>query len=194
MHTQHFGFSSIQLWRSRDFCISRIKYAERWLVTTLERTKFCSYCVGLTLSPTRRRGLVVSISACHSCDVPSILRSAAFFCLPFFLRGLVPPRPQIRLQTPALNVFSVAEGLALLRYQWWCLDRVRGLYFKSAIKCRGQPRKIAEILEIWRMANTSLATEPLRRYSNSPKIWRVARMEVVLQIPYPERSGKLRGG
>ena len=29
------------------------------------------------------------------------------------------------------------------------IDSVRGSCFKSAIECREQPRKIAEILEIW---------------------------------------------
>jgi len=56
----------------------------------------------------------------------------------FFLRGLV---TKVRLRTPVSNVFSVAEWLELLRYQWWCLDSVRGSWFKSAIKCRAQPQK-----------------------------------------------------
>ena len=56
VHAQDFGFSSMQLWLSRVLCQSRSKYAVRRLVTTLERTKFCSYCVGLFAVPTRRRG------------------------------------------------------------------------------------------------------------------------------------------
>ena len=44
---------------------------------------------------------------------------------------------------------SVDEWLALLRHQLRCLDSVRGSWFKSTINCRGQPRKITEIVGIW---------------------------------------------
>ena len=50
------GFSSTQLWRVGFCCQNRSKNAVMKLGTTLERTGFCSCCVGLCSTPTRRGG------------------------------------------------------------------------------------------------------------------------------------------
>jgi len=81
-----------------------------------ERTWFCSHCVSLCSTSTRRRGWVVSVFACRSRDVDSILSSVEFF-FPSFLRGHV---TKVRLRTPISNFFSqsVAKWLALFSYHW----------------------------------------------------------------------------
>jgi len=104
---------------------------------------------------------VAEWSACLAKRVRFLVPVTFFLFLSFFIGGLV---TEERLRTPASNVFSVAEWLALLRYQWLCLDSVRGSWFKPAIKCRAQPRKIAEIRESGRMGKTSPVIEPLRRH------------------------------
>jgi len=72
VHAQDFGYSSMQLWGSWDFCESGRKYAVRRLVATCERFTFCSYCVGLYSSALiRRRGWVASVSACQTCHAGS---------------------------------------------------------------------------------------------------------------------------
>ena len=158
------GFLSTQLWRVGFCCPNRSKYAVMRLGATLERTGFCSYCVGLCSSPTRRGGWVVSMSAYQSRDAGSILSSRCIF-LSFFLRGLV---TKVRLRTPLTNVFSVAEWLALLLC-YVASDGVEtrlgfAVHIRSANKCRGQPHKTREgCLETGRMGITSPATEPLRR-------------------------------
>ena len=133
MHAQDSGFSSMQLWSSRVFRQSRRKYSVRRLVITLERTRFCSYCVGLCSKPTRCRGWVVSVSACQFRDAVPILSSDEFFFLPVSEASSLKYASD---RTLLSNVFSVAKWLASLRYQWWCVDSGRGSWFKSAIKCR----------------------------------------------------------
>ena len=118
VEAQDFGCSSMQLWRKWDFCESGSKCAVRRLVTTLDRTRFCSSCVGFCLAPTRRRGWVDTVSAGQTRHAGSTLSSAS---LSFFLRGLV---TKVRLRTPTPNVYSAAECLALLRCEWWCRDSV----------------------------------------------------------------------
>jgi len=101
-----------------------------------------------------------------------------FHCifLSFFLAGLV---TKVRLRTPALNVSSVAEWLALPRYQWWCIYSVSGsnLRWLNTVGSLAKPRRSSES---GRMGNTSPATELLRRYSTWPQILRIARQEVAL--------------
>jgi len=84
------------------------KYAVRRLVTTLGRTRFCSYCVGFKAWGLSGQRVRLSISR-RGFD-------SWFRCifLSFFLRGVF---TKVRLRTPLTNVFSVAEWLALLRCQ-----------------------------------------------------------------------------
>ena len=100
---------------------------------------------------------------------------------------------EVRLRTPASNVFSVAEWLALLRCQWWCRDSVGALGSHSRLNAVGSLAKSRRSLESGRMGNTS-PRQPQRRYSTWPQIWRSARQEVALQTPHPVWSGELKGG
>ena len=89
----------------------------------------------------------------------------------------------------------MAEYLALLRYQWWCLDSTKGLWFKVAFKCRGQPRKIVTILwillNVWHLAFRGAALKTLLPGLKSDQ--RIARQEAAPLTSHPGWHGKLMG-
>jgi len=146
----------MQLWRSRVCCQNRGIYVARRLDTTLERTRFCSHSVGLCSTPTRRRWLLVR-SACPPVNLATQLRFSLPLYFSFFLRCLV---TKVRLRTLESIVFSVAEWLALLRYQWRCLHSVEVRSSNPRLQCHGQSRKICDwSLESGLMGIISPATE-----------------------------------
>jgi len=143
---------------------------------------------------TWRRGRMVSESASWLPDVGSILTALAFF----FLSFTEAPATQVHFWTPTLNVFSVAEWLALLRYQWWCLDLVKGSWFKSdpRLNSSRSPAKSRISLESGRMGK-HLANDGAAEKTSTgtwPQIWRIARQEVAPEIPHPVRYWKLWRG
>jgi len=165
MHAHDFGFSSGQLWRVGFYSQNRSKYAVVRLGTTLERTRFCSYCVGLFIYC--QQSVAAEGSACPRVNLATRVRFlgplhfSSF--LSFFLRGHV---TSARLRTPLTNVLSVAEWLALLRCQWWLGFAVQIL---SAIKCHGQPHKTREgSLESGRMSITP--RQPRSHWEDQPSL------------------------
>jgi len=191
-HVYEWKKISMQLWRSRVPCQSRSKYAVKRLVITLERTRFSSNSIHFCYEPTWRNSWVVSISAYQPYGYGFGSHPHNGISLILF-RGSCKWNRRLSIIVKYL-LTSVAEWLAFLRYQWWCLDSVRGSWFKSRSNAARSLAKSRRSLESGRMGNTSPATGPLRRNSTWPQIWRIARQEVALKTPLPVRSGKLREG
>jgi len=134
--------------RDRDNFVRAPKNIRDIIYITVERTSSYSCSIRFCPRTTRLGGWVVSVSDHLLQDRLHLRGNFSSF---FLDRAL-----SLKYTSEHRRGTSVAEWLALLRYQWWCLDSVRGSWFKSAIKFRGHPRKITRrSLESGRMSNTS---------------------------------------